>query len=145
VDKFSTDQERPPIPLVWLVKIGTNLTRSEIVKLENVGFQLPQKERIAPTRIFNTAAPPLDLSGVDVPANPDSYSSSRQSKTTRRSATAPSTKQMQMVASHTSYGRDHSQSHYDFTPWIWLRAHLAIQTSTYTIHLPTDSQFSVRV
>jgi hypothetical protein len=58
VDKFSVDQERPPIPLVWHVKIGTNLTRSEIVKLENVGFQLPQKERITPTRLFNTAAPP---------------------------------------------------------------------------------------
>ena len=59
VDKFSADQERPPIPPVWPVKIGTNLTRSEIVKLENAGFQLPQKERITPTRLFNTSAPPL--------------------------------------------------------------------------------------
>lgn len=99
VDKFSADQERPPIPPVWPVKIGTNLTRPEILKLENAGFQLPQKERIAPTRLFNSSAPPLDLSRVVVPSNPDSYPSSRQSKTTRRSATAPSTKQMQMVAS----------------------------------------------
>jgi hypothetical protein len=69
------------------------------MKLENAGFQLPQKERITPTRLFNTSALPLDLSGVDVPANPDFYPSSKQSKSTRRSATAPSTKQMQMVAS----------------------------------------------
>ena len=34
---------------------------------------------------------------MDVPANPNSYSSSRQSKSTRRSVIAPSTKQMQIV------------------------------------------------
>jgi hypothetical protein len=69
------------------------------VKLENTGFQLPQKERITPIRLFNTSAPSLNLSGVDVLTNPDSYPSSRQSKSTRRSATAPSTEQMQIVAS----------------------------------------------
>jgi hypothetical protein len=58
VDKFSADQKRPPIPLVWPVKIGTNLMRPEIVKLKNAGFQPPQKERITPTRLFNTSAPP---------------------------------------------------------------------------------------
>jgi hypothetical protein len=83
---------------VWLVKLGTNLTRPEILKLENVGFQLAQKERIMPI-FFYTSALSLNLSGVDVPANPNSYPSSKQSKSTRRSTTAPSTKQMQMVAS----------------------------------------------
>ena len=75
-----------------------NLTLVEILLnlLENAGFQLPQKECITPTRHFNTSAPPLDLSGVDVPANPNSYPSSKQSKSTRRSATAPLTKQMHM-------------------------------------------------
>jgi hypothetical protein len=47
------------------------------MKLENAGFQLPQKKRITPTRLFNTSTPPLDLSGVDVYANPDSYPSSK--------------------------------------------------------------------
>jgi hypothetical protein len=75
------------------------LTRPEILKLENVGFQLPKKERITLTPLFNTSVLPFDLSGVDVPSNPDFYPSSRQSKTTRQSATAPSTKQMQMMAS----------------------------------------------
>jgi hypothetical protein len=69
-----------------------------IVKLENAGFQLPKKKRITSTRLFNISALPLNLSGVDIPANPDSCPSSMQSKTSRRSATAPSTKQIQMVA-----------------------------------------------
>ena len=51
-----------------------------------------------PIHLFNTSAPPFDLSRVDIPANPDSYPSSRESKFTRQSTTAPSTKQMQMVA-----------------------------------------------
>ena len=38
VDKFSHDQERPPISPVRPVKLGTNLTRLEILKLENAGF-----------------------------------------------------------------------------------------------------------
>jgi hypothetical protein len=144
VDKFSADQEQTPIPPLWPVKIGTNLTRPEILKLENAGFQLPQKERITP-RLFNTSVTPLDLSGVDVPANPNSYPSSRQSKSTRRSATAPSTKKNADGRICTSYGRNNFESHYDSTPWIWLHAQVAIQTCTYRIYLPTDSQFPARV
>ena len=41
VKLFSTDQKRPPISLVWLVKLGTNFTRSEILKLEYADFHLP--------------------------------------------------------------------------------------------------------
>jgi hypothetical protein len=99
VDKFSTNQERPSIPPVCPVKLGTNLTRPKILKLENVGFQLPKKNNITPTSLFNTSTFPLELSGVDVLANPDSYFSSRQSKTTKRFATAPPIKQMQIVVS----------------------------------------------
>ena len=81
------------------MKIRTNLSRSEILKLENAGFQLPKKYRISPTRLSYTSAPPLDRFGVVVPPNPNSYPSSRQSKTMRRSTTGPSTKQIQMVTS----------------------------------------------
>ena len=35
---YSDTLERPPIPTIWLVKIGTNLTHSKIEALENVGF-----------------------------------------------------------------------------------------------------------
>ena len=48
---FSTYDQKPPIPPVWPVKVGTNLTRSKIFALENAGFQLPPKERITPTRL----------------------------------------------------------------------------------------------
>ena len=96
---FSNNEDRPPIPLTWPVKVGTKLTRQEIDMLENAGFQLPQKERITPTHLFNTSAPPIDLSGVPVPSNPDSYPSVRKSKTVRRSTNQPSSKQMQVVGS----------------------------------------------
>ena len=98
VNKFFVDQERPPIPPMWPVKLCTNRTRPEILKLENADFKLPQKECITPNHLFNTSTP-LNLSGVDVPANPNFYPSSKQSKSTRRSATAPLTKQMHVVAS----------------------------------------------
>ena len=96
---FSNNEDRPPIPLTWPVKVGTKLTRQEIDMLENAGFQLPQKERITPTRLFNTSAPPIDLCGIPVPSNPDSYPSIRKSKTVRRSTNQPSSKQMQVVGS----------------------------------------------
>ena len=48
---FSNNEDRPPIPFTWPVKVGTKLTCQEIEMLENAGFQLPQKERIKP--VFN--------------------------------------------------------------------------------------------
>ena len=38
---YSDTLERPPIPTIWPIKIGTNLTHTKIVALENAGFQLP--------------------------------------------------------------------------------------------------------
>jgi hypothetical protein len=96
---FSADDQKPPIPPIWPVKIGTNLTRSEIFALENAGFQLPPKERITPTRLFTNSAPPLDMSRFRVPEYPDFVPTTRLSKLVRRSSSAPSIKQRQMVAS----------------------------------------------
>ena len=42
VMSFSTDDQKPPIPLIWPVKIGTNLTLSKIFALENAGFNFLQ-------------------------------------------------------------------------------------------------------
>jgi hypothetical protein len=130
---------------VWPIKLGTNLTRPEIFKIENVGFQLPQKERITPIRMFHTFAPSLDLPGVDIPYNPNYYPSSRQSKSTRRFATTPSTKQMQMIAYARAMDMTHLKGHHDSTPWIWLRDHVVFQTCTYTINLPTHREFFFQV
>ena len=96
---FSNNKDRPPIPLTWPVKVGTKLSHQEIDMLKNADFQLPQKEHITPTRLFNISAPPIDLSGVPVPLNLDSYPSVKKSKTVRRSTNQPLSKQMQVVGS----------------------------------------------
>ena len=43
---YSATLERPLVPTVWPIKIGTNLNRSKIITLENAGFQLPQRKRV---------------------------------------------------------------------------------------------------
>ena len=96
---FFANDQKPPIPPIWPVNIGTNLTRSEIFALENAGFQLPPKERITPSRLFTNSATPLDMSRIRVPENPDSIPTTRLSKLVRLSSSYPSAKQRQMVAS----------------------------------------------
>ena len=96
---FSADDQKPPIPPIWPVKIGTNLTRSKIFALENAGFQLPPKERITPTRLFTNSALPLDMSGIRIPDNPDFIPPTRLCKVVQRSSSVPSAKHRQMVAS----------------------------------------------
>lgn len=43
----------PGVLYFWPVKKGTNLTRKEILALENVGFRFPQQEVILPRRLFH--------------------------------------------------------------------------------------------
>ena len=98
---FSLTQERPPIPSIWPVKIGTNLTRDEMEALENAGFRLPQKEQLPINRTFNNAAPPRDLSHIPVPDKADVYPKSRRSKTMKR-IPAMTRKHMKNIESATS-------------------------------------------
>ena len=95
---FSSGEQKSLISPIWPVKIGTNLTRSEIFALENAGFQLPPKERITPTRLFTNSAPPLDMSRIHILEHPDFIPATRLSKVVRRSSSAASAKQRQMVA-----------------------------------------------
>lgn len=62
--------------------------------MENAGFQLPQKERVTPSRLFNDAVLSNDLSGIPIPENADVYPKARKSKTCQRSAAGPSSKQL---------------------------------------------------
>ena len=71
---------------MWPVKLGSNLTRLEILKLEIPAFTSRRKNASRP---LATLTHPLL----------DSYPSSWQSNSMRRFATVPSTKQMHMVAS----------------------------------------------
>ena len=96
---YSDIQERPPVPTIWHVKIGTNLTCSEIVALENAGFQLSQRERIPLNRSFNNFALPMDFSSLQVPKNLDRFPGTRKSKCVRRSNTGPSSKQLLSINS----------------------------------------------
>ncbi len=41
--KYALD--RPTLPSLWLVQVGTNLTQIEVVALEEVGFLLSKKPR----------------------------------------------------------------------------------------------------
>jgi hypothetical protein len=50
-------QSRLDIPSIWLVKIGTNLSKREILDNESVGFQLPQRAVISPRRLFRSEEP----------------------------------------------------------------------------------------
>ena len=86
--------ERPPIRTIWPVKIGANLTHSEIVALENTGFQLPERERITPNRLFTNSASPLDLSTLQVLENLQQYPGTRKSKSIRCSNSDPSSRQL---------------------------------------------------
>jgi hypothetical protein len=45
-------ESKSDVPSIWPVKIGTNLSKKEILTLENVGFYLPQRAVISPRRLF---------------------------------------------------------------------------------------------
>ena len=68
---YSNTLERPSIPTIWPVKIGTNLTHSKIEALENAGFQLPQGERITSNRLFGNSTLPVNFSILQVLGNLD--------------------------------------------------------------------------
>ena len=91
---YSDTHERPPIPTIWLVKIGTNLTYSKIVALENTRFQLPQRESVPLNQSFNNFALPVDFSSLQVPKNLDHFPGTRKSKSMRQSNVDLSSKQL---------------------------------------------------
>lgn len=58
----------PPVPITWPVKFGTNLTRKEVLKLEDAGFQLQQQEALSPWKKFQTQVNiPIPRSRFHVP------------------------------------------------------------------------------
>jgi hypothetical protein len=85
-------KSRPDIPSIWPVKIRTNLSKKEILDLESVGFQLPQRAVISPRRLFGMEELSFDLSSFPTPASPDEYPKTRSGKTIHRNNNAPTTK-----------------------------------------------------
>jgi hypothetical protein len=73
-------QLRLNIPNIWPMKIGTNLSRKEILNLENAGFRLPQRAIISPRRLFGMEELSLDFSSYSTPASLDDHPKTRSSK-----------------------------------------------------------------
>jgi hypothetical protein len=92
-------KSRPDVPNVWPVKIGTNLSRKEILDLERAGFQLPQHAIISPRRLFGMEELPSNLSSYPIPASPNEYPKIGSSKNIRRIKNVPTTKQANNCAS----------------------------------------------
>jgi hypothetical protein len=80
----------PEIPVVWPVKIGTNLTRQEVLSLEEAGFQLQQRGALSPRRQFQAACNwPLPRSHFKAPADPNAHPTLRGGHSIRRNSDAP--------------------------------------------------------
>jgi hypothetical protein len=92
-------KSRPDIPSVWPVKIGTNLSKKEILDLESAGFQLPQRAVISPRRLFGTEELPFSLTSFPTPANADDFPKTRSGKSIRRNNNAPNIQQHNNCAS----------------------------------------------
>jgi hypothetical protein len=82
-------KSRLDVPNVWPMKIGTDLSRKEILDLEHTGFQLPQRTVIQPLFIsFGMEELPLDLSSYPIPMSLDNHPKTRSGK----NKDAPTTK-----------------------------------------------------
>jgi hypothetical protein len=85
-------QSRPDILSIWPVKIGTNLLTKEILDLESIGFQLPQRAVISPRRFFGMEELPFNLTSFPTPAFVDDCPKTRSGKSICRNNNAPNTK-----------------------------------------------------
>jgi hypothetical protein len=86
-------KSRPDVPNVWPVKIGTSLSRKEILDLEYAGFQLSQRRIISPRWLFGMEELPSDLSSYPIPASPDKHPKIKSGNTIRRNKNVPTTEQ----------------------------------------------------
>ena len=142
---FFAGQEKPPIPPNWSVNNDTNLTHSEIFALENACFQLPPKERITSTWLFTYSAPQLDMSQIRIPDHPDFIPPTRVSKVVRRSSSASSAKQKQMVASAKAMHATVLKLTMILQSRFGCIITLQSKSKTPTPNLPCDSEFLSRV
>ena len=71
------------------MKIGTNLSKKEILDLENAGFQLLQGAVISPKRLFGIEKLPFSLASFSTLANADDYAKTRSGKSIRKNNNAP--------------------------------------------------------
>ena len=84
----------PPVPDVWPVLSGTNLSREETLLLEHVGFQLQERPSLSPDQLFNMFEH-YDPTVFDQPCppNPDAYPTIQNNRPIRRLPNAPTVQQ----------------------------------------------------
>ena len=76
---------RPPVPNVWPVLRDTKLTKGEIFRLEQVGFQLEERPEILPRRLFGHSRSDIaKVVAVPTPEAPDAYPTFRDGRRIRR-------------------------------------------------------------
>jgi len=91
---------KPRVPEIWPVKFGTNLTRQEVLALEDAGFCLAHRPTLPPHEMFSDFNPGLvDFNDYPRPVSPDDYPKQRFGKIIRRTSNAPTTKHSNMCAS----------------------------------------------
>ena len=73
--------DRPIVPNTWPVKIGTNLSRDEVLALVDVGFQLQQREALSPRCRLSTIPTLLIPHFYFCIQNPDAHPTFRFGKT----------------------------------------------------------------
>jgi hypothetical protein len=81
-------KSRSDVPDIWPVKLGTNLTKKEILALEHAGFHLPQRAIISPRRLFGGDIP-VDVASYQTPPFPNDHPKARSGKNIRRNKKAP--------------------------------------------------------
>jgi hypothetical protein len=91
-------KSKPDVPDIWPVKLGTNLTKKEILALENTSFHLPQRVVISPRRLFGSDIP-VDVASYPTPPFLDDHPKARSGKNIRRNKKAPTTKHANNCAS----------------------------------------------
>ena len=80
----------PTIPNTWPMKIGTKLTRQEILALEEVGFQLEEHGEISPREHFGgPSTTSMDIINHPKLANPNDYATTWYGKVVRCNLKAP--------------------------------------------------------
>ena len=68
----------PIVPSTWPVKIGTDLSKKEALALEDVGFQLQQREAFSlRCKLSAIATLPIPRLHFCVPPNPNTHPTSR--------------------------------------------------------------------
>jgi hypothetical protein len=80
----------PVVPNIWPMKIGINISRQKVLALEDVGFQLKQREALSPRRRLSTTAMlPIPRTDFHVPLNADAHPTSKFGKFVRCNLSAP--------------------------------------------------------